>query len=79
MMYPSHLQLGDCETTSSTYTTVVLDRWGANNRSELVYWTRGDLSSLLETGIATSELSSGLEIVNLRMIKSRSIFIPGRS
>jgi hypothetical protein len=59
----SYLQLGQGETTSSSYTAVVLDGWASDNRSQLVNRSRSDCCSFRETSIAASELSAGLVIV----------------
>ncbi len=59
----SYLQLDQGETTSSSNTAVVLDRWASDNGSQLVNRSRGDCCSLRETSIAASELSAGLVVV----------------
>lgn len=59
----SYLQLGQGETTSGSYTAVVLDRWASDNGSQLVNRSRSDCCSLRETSIAASKLSAGLVIV----------------
>ena len=59
----SYLQLGQGETTSSSYTAVVLNRWATDDWSQLVNRSRCDCCSLRETSITTSELSAGLGIV----------------
>lgn len=56
----NYLKLLEGETTSGTDTAVVLDRWAADNWSQLIHWARGNSSGLGETCIAASELATWL-------------------
>jgi hypothetical protein len=56
----SYLQLGQGETTSSSYTAVVLDCWASDDGSQLVNRSGSDSCCLRKTGITASELSAGL-------------------
>ena len=82
----SYLQLSQGETTSSSYTAVVFDRWASNNWSQLVDRSWCDGCGLCKTSIATSQFSARLFIHRVReILRSFSCsflflcLLPGRS
>lgn len=56
----NYLQFGEGETTACPNTAVVLDSWASHNRAELVNWPGSNGRCLLETSLATAELTRGL-------------------
>ena len=55
-----YLQLSQGESTSSSYTAVVLDSWASDDWSQLVDWAGCDSCRLRKTGITASELTAWL-------------------
>lgn len=55
-----YLQLLKSEATTSSNAAVVFDRGTPHHGAELVNWTRSNSGSLLETGLTTAVLATGL-------------------
>lgn len=56
----AYLQFLYGETTTSSCSSVVLDRWALNNRSQSVDWTRSNSGGLGDTSVSASVLATWL-------------------
>jgi hypothetical protein len=76
-----YLQFSQREASTGADATVVFDGGASNDGAELVYWAGCDGRGLGETGLTTSLLATGLDIllVVLRRIGSKDGGLFGRT